>query len=162
MRIQSRTVLLGGFLLAMWSPIYSAEQGIDLLKELYAEHQPWRQRSVLDGSALERFFDHSLYLLYRRDKECQAPDWGVGLLDFDPILDGQDYDDNGISIPTFRNISQRESGAYSVIFLLYPKLPETRREVGYRLAKSGKEWRISDIRYSGGRSLRQILSSPCK
>jgi hypothetical protein len=162
MRIQSCAQLLGGLLFAIWSQVCSAEQAVDLLWQLYAEHQPWRGQTVMKGAALEKFFEHSLYRLYRRDRDCQAPGWGVGLLDFDPILDGQDYDDQGISTPTIKNVGQRDSGTYQVSFQLYPKFPETRREVQYHLRKSAKEWRIFDIGYSKGRSLRQILSSPCE
>lgn len=162
MRIRSCTQIVGGLLLAIWPLICSAEQAVDLLKRLYAEHQPWRQQDVMKGAALEKFFEQSLYRLYRRDRDCQAPGWGVGLLDFDPILDGQDFDDQGISSPTFQNVGQRDAATYLVTFQLFPKLSETRQEVQYRLRKSGKEWRIFDIGYSKGRSLRQILSSPCE
>ena len=162
MRIRSCTLIMVGLLLAIGSSICSAEQAVDLLKRLYADYQPWRQQDVMKGATLEKFFEHSLYRLYRRDRDCQAPGWGVGLLGFDPILDGQDFDDQGISTPTYKKVGHRDAGTYQVTFQLYPKFPETRREVQYQLRKSGKEWRIFDIGYSEGRPLRQILSSPCE
>lgn len=97
-----------------------------VLKHLYAAHQPWAQKDVLSDGSLGDYFDETIVRLVRADKECQAPDWGVGNLDFDPILDGQDWGDAGIGDLQIRRLGSKK---------------ETRKEKGRRFTGALPGWR---------------------
>lgn len=132
-----------------------------VLKRLYAAHQPWAQKDVLSDGSLRDYFDETIVRLVRADKECRAPDWGVGNLDFDPILDGQDWGDAGIGDLQIRRIGSGKEKRYEVSFLLFPGVSNVRTHLVYTLAKSAGRWRITDIQYKRG-TLLKILAPPCR
>ncbi|HSY50880.1 MAG TPA: hypothetical protein VLC46_18900 [Thermoanaerobaculia bacterium] len=131
------------------------------LRRLYAAHQPWAQKDVLSDGTLGNYFDEKIVRLVKADQECKAPDWGVGNLDFDPILDGQDYGDTGIGDLQIRRIGDGKANRYEVSFLLFPGESKDRTHLVYSLAKSAGRWRITDIQYEET-TLLKILAPPCK
>ena len=132
-----------------------------VLRRLYAAHQPWAKKDVLFDGTLGDYFDEKIVRLVRADRECKAPDWGVGNLDFDPILDGQDYGDSGIGDLQIRRIGDEKANRFEVSFLLFPGASKVRSRLVYSLAKFAGRWRITDIQYEKG-TLLKILAPPCK
>jgi len=77
-----------------------------------------------------------------------------GNLDFDPIYDGQDFEKTtNLQIaavagqPDLFNVTFTNLGARTLV---------------YKLTNAPSGWRISDIKYSEGPSLREILSREIK
>jgi len=132
-----------------------------LLKRLYAAHQPWAQKDVLSDGTLGEYFDDKIVRLVRADRECKVPDWGVGNLDFDPILDAQDYGDNGIGDLQIRRLGDGKANRFEVSFLLFPGVSKVRSRLVYSLSKSSGHWRITDIQFKSG-TLLKTLAPPCK
>jgi hypothetical protein len=153
-------------ILALVIPAHAYAQSVagpeGVLQHLYAAHQPWAGKDVLSDGSLPDYFDEDIVRLIRADRECQAPDWGVGNLDFDPVLSGQDYGDAGIGELQFRHLGGTgRATRYEVSFLLFPGVSNVRTRLVYRLAKASVGWRISDIQYERTTLLR-VLSRPCK
>jgi hypothetical protein len=132
-----------------------------VLKHLYAAHRPWAQKDVLSDGSLVDYFDEKILRLVRSDKECQAPDWGVGSLDFDPVLDAQDWGDAGIGDLQIRRIGATKMTRYEVSFLPFPGVSKDRTHLVYTLAKLAGRWRITDVQYKES-TLLKILAPPCR
>lgn len=139
-----------------------------LLRALYASHEPWRGEDLLDGvgpgeeDPLARYLDGSLLRLLRSDDDCRRRTGGVGLLDFDPFLDAQDYDDAGLSRLAFEASSSRGTARCVVSFLLFSGEPQSARRLVYELVRTADGWRIRDVDYGKGRTLARILSGRCE
>lgn len=130
-----------------------------LLRYIYSAYRPWRGNEV----ARDKIFDTELLDLFQRDEFCSKAGGGVGSVDFDPFLDAQDFDDEkGISIPRLRVVGNHTPDVYEVSFRLFPRLPgDSQRKLLYTFVGSNGTYRIADIAYSKGYSLKQLLSQPC-
>ena len=151
-------VAIAFLLLAVHSFAQSATGPETLLRALYASHQPWANKDVLNDGHMSDFFDARLVRLIDADRNCKAPDWGVGNLDFDPILSAQDYGDNGIAGLQIKHLGAEK---YEVSFLLFPGVSKERTRLTYSLAKTSRGWRITDIQYENT-TLLKVLAPPCK
>lgn len=130
-----------------------------ILQRVYASYRPWRGKEIARD---EQLFDAALAKLIRRDDACAKSAGEVGALDFDPFLDAQDFDEEGISKPMIRALGKGNSARYEVRFRLFPNIPDSpQRKLLYSFVKLKQGWRISDIAYSHGQSLRKILSRAC-
>jgi hypothetical protein len=143
----------------------AADAGPDApVLRLYAEHQPWKKKDVLFNAGYERLFDASLAKLWKADNDCMARTRGVGLVDFDPVIDAQDYDDDGLHDLRI-TVGRKDAKAASVdvTFLLKRLAPSTKRHLVYRVVNTPEGWRIHDIEFGRKRdTLRQLLSQPCE
>ena len=130
-----------------------------MLQHIYASYRPWDGK----GPARNEVFDSALMELFRRDDECSKVDGPTGTIDFDLFLDSQDFDgDGGISKPVLRVVSKDYPVIYEVTFRLFPKLPgSAQRKLLYTFVREKENWRIADIAYDKGLSLKQLLSQPC-
>jgi hypothetical protein len=124
------------------------------LRDLYLhDHRPMSNR-VIDFSKREsvsRYFDSALTNLFIKDAECQERKQEICNLNFDPIYDAQDFEDRttGLKISPVKD----EPGKFSVTFTNIGT-----RTLIYTLSKTREGWRISEIKYSKGGSLKAILS----
>lgn len=150
------------FLLAGQPPAVPAPEA--LVRQLYDAHQPWLKKDVLSRPGFDRFFDPTLARLWRADQQCQARTKGVGLVDFDPVLDGQVYDDDGLHDLRVKTASLSAStSSVDVTFQVLAINPASRRHLVYRMINTPSGWRISDIDFGNKRAtLRQLLSQPCE
>jgi hypothetical protein len=125
----------------------------DFIRSLYRFHQPWKDQARWFGDkrTLSRYFDEELTALFLKDDECEKKQEGVCNLDFDPIYDAQDFDEKPIKLHVAAVTGQPDS--FKVTFTnLGP------RTLVYRLTKTSGEWRISDIKYAEGPTLKELLS----
>lgn len=161
--MKSRLVLTLVLLIVPFAVIAAEKQQTPetLLRALYAAHQPWKQKDALTDQSLPKYFDANLVKQILADRHCSAPDWGVGNLDFDPVLNAQDFGDNGIGDLKIRRLDDRTAEKWQVSFLLFPGVSKERTTLVYRLVQSSGAWRISDIDY-GDFTLLKILAPPCK
>lgn len=150
-------------LLAMSACAFGLPRGHEspetMLQHIYASYRPWDGH----GPARGEVFDAALLELFRRDDECSKVSGPVGAVDFDPFLDSQAFDDEGgISKPAIRLVSRDPAVTYEVTFRLFPRLPDSaQRKLLYTFVRENENWRIADIAYEKGLSLKQLLSQAC-
>lgn len=147
------------------SSLFAADSPKTLLEQLYAAHQPWAHKDALENDAtLPRWFDEELVRRILADRHCKAPDWGVGNLDFDPVLDAQDYGDHGIGDLRFRKLPGAGE-RWEASFLLFPGVSDRRTKIVYWMVKEKGVWKIGDIEYREGKvhtTLLHILAPKCE
>jgi len=120
----------------------------DLVARLYQAHRS--KHDPLDETALlGRYFDPALLKLYLKDKgEAKGE---VGRLDGDPLYNAQDFEikDFSVSAPEI-------TGRAGRVTVNFKNLGKPTRVV-YILSRTANGWKISDIRYDDGSSLKKIL-----
>jgi len=128
------------------------------LQNLYtSEHKPMTKQEIdfTKKESLAKYFDLQLTNLFIKDFECQKKEQGVCNLDFDPIYDAQDFDKQttGLKVTSL-------AGQPNVFQVTFTNLGT--RTLIYKLKKTSAGWRISDIKYPEGTSLKELLSSEVK
>ena len=129
----------------------------DFIRSVYRFHQPWgNQPSWFDNKrTLSKYFDKELTALFIKDDECKKREQGVCNLDFDPIYDAQDFDEKTTNLQIAAVVG--EPGLFNVTFTNLGT-----RTLVYKLTNTPSGWRISDIKYSEGPSLKETLSHEIK
>ena len=90
-----------------------------------------------------------------KDDECVKREQGVCNLDFDPIYDAQDFEKEMTNLQIAAVVGQPD--LFNVTFTNLGT-----RTLVYRLTNTPSGWRISDIKYPEGPSLKEILSREIK
>src|SRR5262245_30367956 len=129
----------------------------DFIRSLYDFHQPGKDTPDWFGEeqTLSKYFDKELTALFMKDAECAKREQGVCNLDFDPIYDAQDFEEKTTNLQITAVEGQPDS--FKVTFTNLGA-----RTLVYRLTKSPSGWRISDIKYAEGPSLKELLSQEIK
>ena len=129
----------------------------DFIRSVYRFHQPGKDTPDWFGNkrTLSNYFDKELTALFIKDAECAKREQGVRNLDFDPIYDGQDFEKETT------NLQIAALAGHSELFNVTFTNLGTRTLV-YRLTNTPSGWRISDIKYPEGPSLKEILSREIK
>jgi hypothetical protein len=129
----------------------------DFIRSLYRFHQPGRDTPDWfgDKQTLSKYFDTELTALFMKDDECAKREKGVCNLDFDPIYDAQDFEKETTSLQ-IAPVAEKPD-LFKVTFTNLGT-----RTLVYRLTDTPGGWRISDIKYPEGPSLKQILSREIK
>jgi len=125
----------------------------DFIRSLYQFHQPGKETPDWfgDKNTLSKYFDKDLTELFLKDDECAKREEAVCNLDFDPIYDAQDFDKETTNLKIAAVADQHDW--FSVTFTNLGT-----RTLVYKLANTPEGWRISDIKYPEGLSLKEILS----
>ena len=98
---------------------------------------------------LGAYFERGLLSLFLKDQsESQGE---VGKLDFDPLYAAQDFEIKDFSVVIVAQ--QKDSAEVAVSF----KNMGTSEKIVFLLSNTAQGWRITDIKYSGGRTLKGIL-----
>jgi hypothetical protein len=120
----------------------------DLVAQFYQAHRS--KHDPLDEThLLGRYFDAALLKLYLKDK--REANGEVGRLDGDPLYNAQDF-----KITDFSVSAPEMAGGKTRVTVHFRNLGKPTR-VEYVLSRTGEGWRISDIRYDDGSSLKKIL-----
>jgi hypothetical protein len=98
---------------------------------------------------LGRYFDAELLKLYLKDKREAKGE--VGRLDGDPLYNAQE-----IEVKDFSISEPVTTGGESRVTVGFKNIDKLTRVV-YVLSRTAEGWRISDIRYDDGSSLKKIL-----
>ncbi|PYJ53144.1 MAG: hypothetical protein DME82_14735, partial [Verrucomicrobia bacterium] len=101
-----------------------------------------------------KYFDKELTALFLKDAECQKREQGVCNLDFDPIYDAQDFE------KTTNLQITAVAGQPDLFKVTFTNLGT--RTLVYKLTNTPSGWRISDIKYAEGPSLKETLSHEIK
>jgi hypothetical protein len=98
---------------------------------------------------LATYFEKGLLSLFLKDQSESKGE--VGKLDFDPLYDAQDFDIKDFSIALVAQ--QKDSAEVAASF----KNIGTSEKIVFVLSNTAQGWRITDIKYSDGRTLKDIL-----
>ena len=130
-----------------------AEKPEAVLEALYAAHKPQNDRDVDlgDKQQLSRYFSPALTALFLRDAECVERTKEVCNLGFDPIFAAQDFGNEELNLV----IEPAGTNKFKVTFTNL-----TRRSLIYEVVKTDAGWRIDDIVYPEGPTLKALLSTP--
>jgi hypothetical protein len=101
------------------------------------------------GDALAKYFAEPLVALFVENQQCEKKSGTLCRIDFSILYDAQDYELAGLRVGAF----DANKSTVEVQFKNFGK-PQV---VSYRLSKTPKGWRISDVHYKSGSSLAEIL-----
>ena len=138
------------FLLTLTSTITFAGElsPKDVVAKLYQAHRS-KHDPLDETQLLSRYFDAELVKLYLKDKREAKGE--VGRLDGDPLYNAQDFQITNFSISAPKTI-----GAETIVMVRFKNIGKSTR-VEYVLGRTADGWKISDIRYDDGSSLKKIL-----
>jgi hypothetical protein len=123
----------------------------DVVAQLYRAYGT-EQTSAGETRLFTRYFDDELLKLYLKDKREAKGE--VGRLDGDPLYNAQE-----VQITAFSISAPKITGSEALVTVRFKNIGKpTRVECVLRRTVHG--WRISDIRYDDGYSLKKILQSP--
>jgi len=122
-----------------------------VVTELYTAHKGKADPFQYPASKklLGAYFEKALLSLFLKDQsESQGE---VGKLDFDPLYAAQDFDIKDFFVALVAE--QKDSAEVAASF----KNMGTSERIVFLLSNTAQGWRITDIKYSDGRTLRAIL-----
>jgi hypothetical protein len=120
----------------------------DLIAQLYQAHRS-KHDPLDETQLLGRYFDAALLKLYLKDKREAKGE--VGRLDGDPLYNAQD-----IQVSDFSVSAPETAGGETRVTVHFKNIGKPARLI-YVLSRTADGWRISDIRYDDGSSLKKIL-----
>ena len=120
----------------------------DLVAQFYQAHRS-KHDPLDETQLLGRYFDGALLKLYLKDKREAKGE--VGRLDGDPLYNAQD-----IEIKDFSVSAPEMVGGETRVTVHFKNIGKPTRVI-YVLSRTADGWRISDIRYDDGSSLKKIL-----
>jgi hypothetical protein len=123
----------------------------DVVAQLYKAYGT-EQTSAGETRLFTRYFDDQLLKLYLKDKREAKGE--VGRLDGDPLYNAQELQITDFSISEPKTI-----GKETLVTVRFKNIGKQRR-VECVLHQTAKGWRISDMRYDDGYSLKKILQAP--
>jgi hypothetical protein len=122
-----------------------------LVTDLYSAHSGKADPLVYPASKklLGAYFEKGLLSLLLKDQSESKGE--VGKLDVDPLYDAQDFEIKDFSVALVTE--QKDSAEVAASF----KNIGTSEKIVFLLSKTAQGWRITDIKYSDGRTLKGIL-----
>jgi hypothetical protein len=133
------------------SSLAAATSPEKVVTELYSAHKGKADPLVYPASKklLRAYFEKGLLSLYLKDQSESKGE--VGKLDFDPLYDAQDFDIKDFSVALVAE--QKDSAEVASSFKNIGKS----EKIVFLLSNTAQGWRITDIKYSDGRTLKEIL-----
>ena len=123
----------------------------DVVAQLYKAYGT-EQSSERETRLFSRYFDHDLMQLYLKDKREAKGE--VGRLDGDPLYNAQE-----IQITDFSISAPRITGSEALVIVRFKNIGKPTR-IECVLHRTANGWKISDLRYDDGSSLKKILQNP--
>ena len=122
-----------------------------VVTDLYSAHKGKADPLVYPASKklLAAYFEKGLLSLFLKDQSESKGE--VGKLDFDPLYDAQDFDIKDFAVALVAQ--QKDSAEVAASF----KNIGTSEKIVFLLTNTAQGWRITDIKYSDGRTLKDIL-----
>jgi len=118
------------------------------LKQVYDLYEKAQANSALDGKAttdlIEKRASKSLAALFRKDAACSKRTQGVCALDFDFVVDGQDYKLSNVDVgPTV------STGDKATVTVTFKNMDSDSRNV-YTFVREGGQWKVDDVLFKSG------------
>jgi len=135
---------------ALWDAEAPAAGPETLVEDLYQTgHSPFFQSEHRDR--VDHYFAPALAELIWKDAVSSAGE--VGAIDFDPLYDAQDVEIANLEVKPAEITD--ESARVVVTFENHG----TKERIAYSLTQSAGAWKIADVTYRDGRTLRGILTA---
>ena len=126
----------------------------DLVAQLYQAHRS-KHDPLDETQSLGPYFDNALLKLYLNDKREAKGE--VGRLDGDPLYNAQDIEIKNFSVSAPEtSAGPSRTGVQTRVTVRFTNIGKATRVI-YVLTRTADGWRISDIRYDDGSSLKKIL-----
>jgi hypothetical protein len=124
----------------------------DVVAQLYKVQDDKKQDPFLETKLLGHYFDAELTKLYLRDvREAKGE---VGRLEVDPLYYAQDTE-----ITEFSISDPQKAGSETVVTVRFKNMKKPKR-IEFVMSHTTDGWKIADIRYQDGNSLKKILNAP--
>jgi Protein of unknown function (DUF3828) len=146
-----------------WAGSYKDSSPETTIRSIYEAHKPWLHKELIltDRSTANNLLTRALADLIQLDAICSKKIGEVGVLDFDPILYAQDFDDQGIGDLKIKILAISTNTAKVLAsFFIAPKDKKSQKTIIYSLKIEGSIWKIDDISYPSIASLKKSLSQP--
>jgi hypothetical protein len=132
-----RALLLAlALLLAGAFPALAFDTPRALLEALYT---PYSQGEDFDWSTWDESQFRSKHLNALFEKDAREADGGIGRLDFDPYIDGQDYQITGLAIG-----DAEIKGAKATVEVTFKNF-DLAEDLTFRLVKEADGWKVDDV-----------------
>ena len=126
----------------------------DLVSQLYQAHRS-KHDPLDETQLLGRYFDAALLKLYLKDKREAKGE--VGRLDGDPLYNALDMQISDFSVAAPETTGgPKRTGMETRVTVQFKNIGKPARVI-FVLSRTADGWRISDIRYDDGSSLKKIL-----
>jgi hypothetical protein len=140
-------------LLAGAAPAFAYDTPADLMKAIYSHYTD----AKFDWDSFDEATVRSKALNMLFDKDAKEANGEVGRIDFDPYVDGQDYEITKLKIgaPTVKG----DTATVEVKFNNF----EMEEDMVFTLVKEADGWKIDDVNSKGGADpydLKDIMSAP--
>jgi len=131
--------------------LHAATSPKEVVTELYTAHKGKADPLQYPASKklLGAYFENGLLSLYLKDQTESKGE--VGKLDFDPLYEAQDFQIKDFSIGL---VSQQSDSAE--VAASFKNIGKSEKIV-FLVSNTARGWRITDIKYSDGRTLKEIL-----
>lgn len=116
-----------------------------VVKELYEQHKKEKGPffETKNRAVINKFFDKTLADFIWNDLNSGSDE--VGVLSFDALYNAQDFE-----IKNFAVGEPKITGEKAEVAASFNNFGE-KQKIGFSLVKSGDSWKISDIKYNGGK-----------
>lgn len=137
----------------------------EVIRALYKAHRPWEHKELdlSNRAALSKYFSPELIKLFLKNAQLErdCPQGDLCGLDFDPILDAQDFDDHLDFKLRITEATPPQTGRFEARFKLFnDEKPEHERLLVFQLVQLKNGWRIDDIIYpNDNTSLKAVITA---
>lgn len=150
-----RKLLLASLLLlaAGAAPAFAYDTPADLMKAIYSHYTD----AKFDWDSFNEATVRSKALNVLFDKDAKEANGEVGRIDFDPYVDGQDYELHDLKIGT--PAIKGDTATVEVKFKNF----DMEEDMVFTLVKEADGWKIDDVNSKGGADpydLKDIMSAP--
>jgi hypothetical protein len=163
--IMIRTLVLALLEVVASSAIAAGDGPEEVICALYNAHRPWEHKSLNlhDRAVLSKYFSPELTKLFLKNAQLErdCPKGDLCGLDFDPILDAQDFDDHLNFNLRITDAIPPQTGRFEARFKLFNEdKPEYERVLVFQLVQLKNGLRIDDIVYpNDNTSLKAVITA---
>ena len=165
MPTKQKTLVIA-LLIVVASFAVAAEDGPEeVIRALYKAHRPWEHKALnlRSRAVLSKYFSPELTKLFLKNAQLErdCPKGDLCGLDFDPILDAQDFDDHLDFKLHITEATPPQAGRFEARFKLFnEEKPEHERVLVFQLVQLKNGWRIDDIIYpNDNTSLKAVITA---
>ena len=140
----------------------------EVIRALYKAHQPWKHKelNLRSRAVLSKYFNPELTKLFLKNAQVErdCPKGDLCGLEFDPILDAQDFDDHLDFKLHITEATPPQPGRFEARFKLHNgEKPEQEQVLIFQLVHLKTGWRIDDIVYTKeNTSLKEVITAILK
>ena len=140
----------------------------EVIQALYKAHRPWEHKELNLGNrtVLSKYLSPELTKLFLNNAQLErdCPKGDLCGLNFDPILDAQDFDDHLDFKLHITEATPPQTGRFEARFKLFnEEKPEQERVLVFQLVQLKNGWRIDDIIYpNDNTSLKEVITALVK